>query len=203
VGQLREIFKVINGEAQLAKAASIPSGAYWITVRPNNPGTDGHAVLIKPSSDGAFRVVGGAGGKPNYLQLTGVRGEEDYAQREGAEARQEKKQGQRKRDRESGFSQSEAAAVQQLRPTAQQASNDFIKHVAGPWIGSPARWTSSYPFGQGRGRLLIRQVLPAEPFCRSSSTAATHAAATPDGREQAGGERRCPAGGEAVHAAAL
>jgi hypothetical protein len=116
-------------------------------------------VLIKPSSDGAFRVVGGAGGKPNYLQLTGVRGEEDYAQREGAEARQEKKQGQRKRDRESGFSQSEAAALQQLRPTAQQASNDFIKHVAGPWIGSPASSlsdshpladTAHYPHGNLR-----------------------------------------------------
>jgi len=42
-------------------------------VRPNGPGTDGHPVLIQPAGDGAFRVIGGAGGKLNYLQLTGVR----------------------------------------------------------------------------------------------------------------------------------
>ena len=50
--------------------------------------------------------------------------------RHSATARREQKQEQRKRDREAGLSNSKAAAVQQLRLTAQQARNDFIKRVA-------------------------------------------------------------------------
>jgi len=91
-----------------------------------------HAVPIQPSSDDAFHLIGGAGGKLNYLKLTGVRSEEEYAQRQrdSAKARREQKQERRKRDREAGLSNSKAAAVQQLRLTAQQARNDFIKRVA-------------------------------------------------------------------------
>lgn len=61
--------------AALLKASSIPAGARWITVRPNGPGTEGHPVPIQPSGDGAFHVIGGAGGKLNNLKLTGVRSE--------------------------------------------------------------------------------------------------------------------------------
>ena len=56
----------------------LPPGARWITVRPNGPGTEGRAVMIQPSGDGAYRVIGGGGGKLNYLRLTGVRSEESY-----------------------------------------------------------------------------------------------------------------------------
>ena len=98
VGHLREISNVIHGEAPLANVTSIPGGARWSTVRPNGLGTEAHTVLIQLSPSGAFHVIGGGGGKLNYLKLTGVRGEEDYAQRqrEGAKARKEKKQEQRK-----------------------------------------------------------------------------------------------------------
>ncbi len=44
---------------------SIPPGARWITVRPNGPVMEGHAVLIRPTGQGAYRVIGGAGGKLN------------------------------------------------------------------------------------------------------------------------------------------
>jgi hypothetical protein len=34
--------------------------------------------LIQPSTDGAHHVIGGAGGKLNYLKLTGVKSEAAY-----------------------------------------------------------------------------------------------------------------------------
>ena len=57
---------------------AIPPGARWITVRPNGPGTEGRPVLVQPAADGAYHVIGGAGGKLNYLKLTGVRSEASY-----------------------------------------------------------------------------------------------------------------------------
>lgn len=116
----------------LFKAASIPAGARWITVRPNGPGTEGHPVLIQPSGDGAFHVIGGAGGKLNYLKLTGVRSEAEYAarQKESAAARKQQRLDQAKRDREAGIAGQKQKALDQLRLTAQQARNDFVKTVS-------------------------------------------------------------------------
>jgi hypothetical protein len=69
---------------------ALPAGARWITVRPNGPGTEGHAVMIQPSGDGAYRVVGGAGGKLNYLNLTGVGSGAEYASRARDKAKEER-----------------------------------------------------------------------------------------------------------------
>jgi hypothetical protein len=54
---------------------SIPPGARWITGRPNGPGTEGHAVLIQPAVQGAYRVIGGAGGKLNHHSRASAGGE--------------------------------------------------------------------------------------------------------------------------------
>ena len=52
--------------ALLAKAASIPPGAHWITVHPNGDAGPGQPVLIQPQPDGSAKVIGGAGGKLNH-----------------------------------------------------------------------------------------------------------------------------------------
>jgi hypothetical protein len=92
---------------------SIPPGARWITVRPNGPGTEGHPLLIQPSGNGAFRVIGGAGGKLNTLKLTGVRSEAEYAdrQKDSAKARRDERKKQAGRDREAGIAGTKAAAL--------------------------------------------------------------------------------------------
>lgn len=110
---------------------ALPAGARWITVRPNGPGTDGHPVLIKPAGDGSYRVIGGAGGKLNYLRLTGVRSEEEYAARakEAAAERRQKRREQAKRDREAGLSGMKTQALDQLRLSAKAARDEFIRKV--------------------------------------------------------------------------
>ena len=60
------------------KAGSIPENARWITLHPNGPGTTGQAVLIQPNADGSAHVIGGAGGKLQFLKLRGVRKESEY-----------------------------------------------------------------------------------------------------------------------------
>ena len=62
------------------------------------------------------------------------------------------------------------------------------------------RYSSTYPSGQGRRRLLVRRLPPAEPERLSSSTAATHAALVPGGRRSVPthrparrGDRHCSA----------
>ncbi len=58
-----------------AEGATTAQGERWITVHPNGPGTTGTPVKIRESATerGVFHVVGGAGGKLNYLKLTGVK----------------------------------------------------------------------------------------------------------------------------------
>ncbi|WP_240655256.1 helicase-related protein [Rhodovarius crocodyli] len=111
---------------------ALPTGARWITVRPNGPGTEGHAVMIQPAGDGAYRVIGGAGGKLNYLKLTGVRSEAEYAQRakEGAAARRDEKRQQAARDREAGTAGMKKQAKDNLRLAGRAAQDDFVRQVA-------------------------------------------------------------------------
>ena len=104
-------------EALLVKASSIPDGARWITVHPNGPGTEGSAVLIQPQADGSAHVIGGAGGKLNYLKLRGVRKESDY-KKEAAEKKKAKAEDaklQRAKDKEAGVLESKNKAKQALR----------------------------------------------------------------------------------------
>ncbi len=55
-------------------------GEHWITVHPNGPGTRGTPVKIRESTTqkGVFHVIAGAGGKLNYLKLTGVKSPEEH-----------------------------------------------------------------------------------------------------------------------------
>ena len=104
-----------SSPAEFFKA--LPPGSRWITVRPNGPGTEGHPVLIQPAGDGAYHVIGGAGGKLNFLKLRNVKSEADYKQEAAASAvgRREEKKRLRERDRENGLHESKQRARQALR----------------------------------------------------------------------------------------
>jgi hypothetical protein len=63
------------------KSSDIPPGAKWITVHPGGEGSKGVPVLIKPHEDGTASVIGGAGGKLNYLKLNKLRSPEEWKQK--------------------------------------------------------------------------------------------------------------------------
>lgn len=112
--------------------SSIPPGARWITVHPNGPGTEGQPVLIQPNPDGSAHVIGGAGGKLNYLKLRAVRNESDY-KREAAEkkkAQAEAAKEQRKRDKEAGILEAKTKAKEDLRAQQRQHEREFVNTVA-------------------------------------------------------------------------
>lgn len=112
--------------------ASIPDGARWITVHPNGPGSEGQPVLIQPNPDGSAHVIGGAGGKLNYLKLRSVRSETDY-KREAEQRKKDKtaqRKEQRQRDKEAGVLESKNKARESLRLQQQQHEREFIDTVA-------------------------------------------------------------------------
>src|SRR2546423_1578174 len=100
------------------KAQAIPPGARWITVHAGgNKDGKGQPVLIQPQADGSAHVIGGAGGKLNYLKLRAVKSESDY-KREAAEKKQaatEAKKEQRKRDKANGLVESKKKAREGVR----------------------------------------------------------------------------------------
>jgi superfamily II DNA or RNA helicase len=116
----------------LAKAASIPDGARWITVHPNGKGTEGQAVLVQPNPDGTAHVIGGAGGKLNYLKLRGVRSESEYKKEaeQKRSAKTEEKKAQRQRDKEAGILESKKSARENVRAQAREHERKYIKKVS-------------------------------------------------------------------------
>jgi hypothetical protein len=118
--------------SDLLKASKIPEGARWITVHPNGPGTEGQPVLIQPNPDGTAHVIGGAGGKLNYLKLRGVRKESEYKRE--AEVRKKAKaeaaKEQRQRDKEAGILESKNKARESLRQQQRAHERQFVETVA-------------------------------------------------------------------------
>lgn len=114
------------------KASKIPEGARWITVHPNGPGTEGQPVLIQENPDGSAHVIGGAGGKLNYLKLRRVRKESEYKKEaeERRRAKAEERKAQRERDKEAGVLESKRKAQEDLRIKRRQHEREFIETVA-------------------------------------------------------------------------
>ena len=107
-------------------------GERWITVHPNGKDAKGQPVLVREESDGSLRVIGGAGGKLNYLRLRGVKSESDY-RKEAAERRQaksEQRREQHKRDKELGLSESKVKAREAILAQRRAAETDYIQTVA-------------------------------------------------------------------------
>lgn len=107
-------------------------GERWITVRPGGEGTKGQPVLIRENPDGSASVIGGAGGKLNYLRLTGVKSEAEYKKQvaEKQKTRREQRAEQRKRDKEAGTYESKAKARESIRQQRLAHERQFINQVA-------------------------------------------------------------------------
>lgn len=115
-----------------AEHGAIPPGARWITVHPNGNGSKGVPILVQPAQDGAFRVIGGAGGKLNMLKLRGVKSQEEYRQ-EHAQRAAEKRQMRReqvRRDKELGLHDAKVAAREHINAQRKSAQREFIQQVA-------------------------------------------------------------------------
>ena len=121
--------------AEVAKADTPPqSGDRWITVHPNGPGTKGNAVLLRPveGHPGLHRVVGGAGGKLNFLRIHLTKSPEQYKQ-ESTERRTLKQKAEREAIKAMTPEQREAHLQQtaQAKEHRKKAEEAFIKQVLG------------------------------------------------------------------------
>jgi len=118
----------------LLKSSNTPAGARWITVHPNGKSEKGVPVLVQESKPGSgvWRVIGGAGGKLNYLKLRGVRSEGQYRQ-EAAQRQREHREAaklQRNRDRETGQLEAKQAARKAVKQQVGDRERKFISTVA-------------------------------------------------------------------------
>lgn len=116
------------------KAADIPAGAHWLTVHPNGPGSKGQPVLVAPVEPGSHvsHVIGGAGGKLNYMKLTSSKSPGDYAKEAGARAgaKRDAARAQKAADKASGVLQQKNEAKADVSKQKQAAERDFIDTVA-------------------------------------------------------------------------
>jgi hypothetical protein len=121
-------------ECPLLKASDIPAGAHWITAHPHGPGTKGVPILVQETKKGSgtFHVIGGAGGKLNYLKLTGVKSPEHYAAEAGdrAKSRREEAKAQAAKDKELGIDGDKKAARAALSADRAKHEQEFVRHVA-------------------------------------------------------------------------
>lgn len=129
------IVGALLGEPDLAKAQSIPAGARWITVHPNGSGTKGVPVLVQPhpKQPGVMSVIGGAGGKLNYLKLRGVKDPAEHAREasERAALSRQMKREQTARDKVLGVHEAKVAAKKGIVEQRRAAEREFIETVAG------------------------------------------------------------------------
>jgi hypothetical protein len=111
---------------------AIPPGARWVTVHPNGRDAKGQPVLIQEEPDGSARVIGGAGGKLNYLRLRGVKSEGDYKKEAGdrKKALYEKRKAQRKADKKLGLIESKTKAREAIHSQRREAEHEYIQAVA-------------------------------------------------------------------------
>lgn len=107
-------------------------GERWITVHPHGKEHKGQPVLIRENPDGTATVIGGAGGKLNYLKLRGVKSEAQYKQE--AADRQKRKREQRKEQRErekaAGTYEAKKQARESLKAQQRAHERSFIRTVA-------------------------------------------------------------------------
>ncbi|MGL5060515.1 MAG: helicase-related protein [Microcoleus sp.] len=62
------------------KAESLGPGEKWITIHPHGEDGKGVPVIIREHPDGSASIVGGAGGKLNFLKLGKLRSKEEWTQ---------------------------------------------------------------------------------------------------------------------------
>ena len=111
---------------------ALSPGERWITVHPNGNDAKGTPILIRENTDGSASVIGGAGGKLNYLRLHGVKSEADYKKNlaDRQKAKREKDAEQRKRDKELGIYESKKAVKDSIKIQQMEHERNFIHKVA-------------------------------------------------------------------------
>src|SRR5437763_8511054 len=116
------------------KAADIPAGAHWLTVHPHGPDTKGQPVLVQPVEPGShvMHVIGGAGGKLNYLKITASKSPADYAKESGerAKAKRDAAKAQKAADKAAGVHDAKQQAKAEVTTQQRAAERDFIDTVA-------------------------------------------------------------------------
>lgn len=122
----------LDQDATLAKA--LGPGERWITVHPNGRENKGVPVLVREtqSGSGVYHVIGGAGGKLNYLKMRGLKPESSYKEQaaERRKAKAEAKKQQAKRDKELGLEKGKTKAREAVKMQRQQHERSFIETVA-------------------------------------------------------------------------
>lgn len=120
--------------AALLKRMATPTGARWITVHPNGADTKGVPILIQEShaGSGVFHVIGGAGGKLNYLKLRGIKPQSEYKQQaaEKRKIQQALDKQRRERDRAAGLDASKTAEKNKIAAAHHQEEKQFVADVA-------------------------------------------------------------------------
>jgi hypothetical protein len=113
---------------------ALGAGERWITVHPNGRDEKGVPIMIRETAHGSgtYHVIGGAGGKLNYLKLRGVKSEADYRQEvaAGRKAKTEAKKQQTARDKELGVHDAKRAAREQVAEQRTVAEKSYIKTVS-------------------------------------------------------------------------
>lgn len=106
----------------------------WITIHPHGS-EEGQPIMIRESktSPGTYHVIGGAGGKLNYLKLSNVKSKEEYQQqaKEKAKGKRLKAKEQMKADKEAGTYTPKKKALDALRSEKEHSERQLIDHVAG------------------------------------------------------------------------
>jgi SNF2 family DNA or RNA helicase len=115
--------------------AAIPAGARWITVHPGgNKNAKGQPILVvpHPHKKGAYSVIGGAGGKLNYLKIRGLKSDQDYKAEAGGRhaAKKQLEQQRIAADREAGIHTGKTAQKQAISAQTHTAQRGLIEQVA-------------------------------------------------------------------------
>lgn len=137
-GAADEVLKDAGGADQripkLGFGESGPQGERWITLKPH--GDEGHSVrvLIRPSGkDGTARVIGGAGGRLNYLKLQ-LKTPEQYKQQAALRKQQQREQAakQRQEAKEAGGTPKPGrnAALKKVREDHKAAQEELHRQIA-------------------------------------------------------------------------
>lgn len=124
----------VRDGGDLVKAdGAIPAGSRWITVHPNGSDSKGVPVLVQEQKKGSgvWHVIGGAGGKLNYLKVRGVKSEAEYKQAaaEKQKAKRESHKEQRARDKELGLDKAKKAAREHISTQRIAAERGFVQSV--------------------------------------------------------------------------
>ena len=127
-------FKADRIEELFLKRSEMPTGSRWITVRPNGPGSKGQPLLIvsHPKKQGVWSVIGGAGGKLNYLELRGIKDGQSYKEeaRERQKAQRELEKQRISRDKKAGIHHGKTKQKKLIAAQRHAARRELVEQVA-------------------------------------------------------------------------